>query len=766
MSFLNRMNILKKKGKGDSHHAQPEISEPTTAFRTRPSSTRTVRNTFGGQFGIQDASFDDMRISLMGNSLINDQKERIWTMGSWGEGVFVKRADGSYFTSLDPIHGDPDGLVMAAIRKLDFAAVMTINTRPIQTVVRQLIETEVPWESFPLGNLHLQIIESFANMGMVKRQHFGALIKDPGYLLVWDTDPAAIIARGADLERRLFETIWSQPEKTGISEYGSTEKILPVVHIDEIHEDLEGRVIVQERRPRMMYNSLMVALTFALMGAALGSLWQRLAIELKTDGGYTRLAVVAYAPVQIFLGLFFMQLAIFCLMQLFGPISQISANSTFYSGKPTRRLQPNVDTLPHVTIQMPVYTEGLSSVIGPTVQSLKAAVRTYEMQGGTANIFINDDGMMLLGDEYAQRRINFYKTHDIGWVARPRHNSSPQAGEKPFLRRGKFKKASNMNYGLMISDTIEQKLSLIERKPSWTQDNERVAYKQCLRDVLKDQTCHAWADGDIRIGDYILLIDSDTRIPEDCLLDAVSEMELSPRVAILQFSSSILQVAHNYFENGVAYFTNLVYTAITFMVANGDMAPFVGHNALLRWSSLQQVSYEDEDQYIKYWSENRVSEDFDMSLRLQSYGYTVRMATYTGPEFKEGVSLTVYDEVARWEKYAYGACELMFNPLRYWFTKGPFDAVFRAFITSNIRLSSKATIIAYFGTYFAIGAAWILVLVNYFIIGWFNGHIDHWYLDSYRIYFSLLVIFSVLSTISLAVLRYRTGEKPLWGSCK
>lgn len=45
-----------------------------------------------------------------------------------------------------------------------------------------------------------------------------------------------------------------------------------------------------------------------------------------------------------------------------------------------------------------------------------------------------------------------------------------------------------------------------------------------------------------------------------------------------------------------------------------------------------------------------VSEDFDMSLRLQMQNFIVRLATYHEGAFKEGVSLTVYDELARWEK--------------------------------------------------------------------------------------------------------------------
>ena len=49
-----------------------------------------------------------------------------------------------------------------------------------------------------------------------------------------------------------------------------------------------------------------------------------------------------------------------------------------------------------------------------------------------------------------------------------------------------------------------------------------------------------------------------------------------------------------------------------------------------------------------------MSEDFDMALRLQLAGYIIRWATYSHGAFKEGVSLTVDDELNRWQKYAYG----------------------------------------------------------------------------------------------------------------
>lgn len=445
-----------------------------------------------------------------------------------------------------------------------------------------------------------------------------------------------------------------------------------------------------------------------------------------------------------------------CLAQLLGPTSQMVKNSKFFSGVAPPRISRN--ELPHVTIQCPVYKEGLYSVIDPTMRSIRGAISTYEMQGGTANIFVNDDGMQLIAEEDAQARREYYDEHKIGWVARPKHNPKPAEGEEKFIRAGKFKKASNMNYAMAASSRVEDKLWQVVRGAKWTQAAEIEAYQRCLRAVMEEDQGRTWADGNIRIGDYILLIDSDTRIPEDCFLDAVSELEQSPQVAILQFSSGVMNVTTSFFENGITFFTNLIYTAIRFAVANGDVAPFVGHNAILRWKALQDISYTADEGTEKYWSETTVSEDFDMALRLQCAGYLVRLGAYTGDGFKEGVSLTVYDELARWEKYAYGCNELIFHPMRYWFTRGPFTPLFRKFIASNMPLPSKITIMAYIGTYYAIGSAWILTVANYFLVGWFNGHLDHYYVDSFKIYFAIVIVFNALGNIALAVLRYRLDE--------
>lgn len=274
-------------------------------------------------------------------------------------------------------------------------------------------------------------------------------------------------------------------------------------------------------------------------------------------------------------------------------------------------------------------------------------------------------------------------------------------------------------------------------------EDENALYKQAMDTTITQDEGRTIASGNVRIGEIILIIDSDTRVPEDCLMLGALEMHESPEVAILQHASGVMQVANNVFENGITYFTNLIYASIQFAVGNGDVAPFVGHNAFLRWKAIQSVSYQENGK-TKFWSDDHVSEDFDMSLRLQMNDFIVRLATYDGGGFKEGVSLTVYDELARWEKYAYGCNELVFNPLYKWFHKGPFTRLFLRFLWSNIKITSKLTIFAYIFTYYAIASAVPLTLVNYALCGLLQDSIDQFYLTSWKIFVGMAVVFNIL----------------------
>ena len=636
----------------------------------------------------------------------------------------------------------------------DHQSALTINTRAIKIIIQASNQISIPISE----KLRLQVLPDVASISRCAKHQFAAFIADRGILVVWDDQPEKLISRAQALEKGIMSLIWTKD----VSEKGDPSS---GVSFQELNIGSQEDLIEPPRRIVLLH-AITTALTLLLIIVTLGAGYRKICMEIALDHSYIRLALIATAPVTIWISFFFFQALIGDVYQILGPISQIQSNTKYYSGLPPKRIPSTSDSpLPHVTIQCPVYKEGLQSVIAPTVSSIKAAISTYEMQGGTANIFVNDDGMQLLSREEAQARQEFYEEHSIAWVARPRHDPKGEHGV-PFVRRGKFKKASNMNYALWVSNRVEEKMTKMSGSPKpsdWTQELEAASYAKALEDVIAEDENRTWADGNVRIGDFVLLVDSDTRVPTDCLLDAVSEMENSPQVAIIQFSSGVMNVTDNFFENGITFFTNLVYTQIKYAIANGDVAPFVGHNAILRWSAVQDIAYDCPDDNLreKYWSEATVSEDFDMALRLQSAGYLVRYAAYFDDGFKEGVSLTVYDELARWEKYAYGCSELLFHPLRYWPTRGPFTKLFRSFIASGMPFPSKLTILSYIGTYYAIGCAWPLTVLNYFIVGWYNTVLDKYYLNSFQVYLSIIVVFTAAGNVALAILRYRLGEQSL-----
>ncbi|PBP22111.1 hypothetical protein BUE80_DR006943 [Diplocarpon rosae] len=604
-----------------------------------PSQGGSARTSRAHRSSPSSTFLDEIKHEVMVNYLYQQQCAQLWVGEGRGEveGCLLRKTRNTYL-ACPPQLGH--SALATACAHLQVQGALTVNSRVIKTFLQWSPDAvDVPL----LNGLRIQILPTLADLPRARKHQFAAFVAAEALLIVWDDDALNLLPRAKAIEAELMEQVW----QTGPPDAAAQrEPQLAVRDWDE-----ERGAGIPETRPVHLQNSVLVAGTVILIMTVLGAGARQIAMETEVDGSYLRLALLALTPIQIFFTLFFAQVIIGCLAQLFGPIRQMHTNSKFFSARAPPRT-PRARR-PHITIQCPVYKEGLRSVIAPTVKSIQQAISTYELQGGSANLLVNDDGLQLLDEAERRARIDFYADHSIGWTARPQHGDHQE-------------------------------------------------------------------------------IDSDTRVPADCLLDAGSEMDQSPEVGIMQFSSGVMQVVHTYFENGITFFTHLIYAAIRYTVANGDVAPFVGHNAILRWSAIQQVSYQDEDGYEKFWSESHVSEDFDMSLRLQCSGYTIRLAAWAGDGFQEGVSLTVYDELARWEKYAYGCNELLFHPLLEWLGKGPFTPLCRAFLCSDIRFTSKITIVAYMGTYYAIGAAWIMTTANYFAIGWFNGYLDQYYVDSWK----------------------------------
>lgn len=144
-----------------------------------------------------------------------------------------------------------------------------------------------------------------------------------------------------------------------------------------------------------------------------------------------------------------------------------------------------------------------------------------------------------MNETQQRERMNFYQDNNIAWVGRPKNNS-----ECGYVRKGKFKKASNMNFALNVSTAVERKmLSMIpetevEGKAVFINTAEEAQYYQrALAEVLALDS-RVKAAGDIRIGEYILIVDSDTKV----VSPIISGTEISQQSPNYFSSSSRLTV--------------------------------------------------------------------------------------------------------------------------------------------------------------------------------------------------------------------------------
>ncbi|KAJ3053872.1 hypothetical protein HK097_003205 [Rhizophlyctis rosea] len=723
-------------------------SSPPSSHRA---ASRDRRNSRRAEMETEyDAAHYQTRV-LMAEHLfkVASKKEPWFEEGDRGEDAFGAVCI-RYAPRKCAVYPEPNREIRNAVEALNVEAAIVFKTKVVSSALHMIGTRNELYFRNEKGSLSkLQVIESLKNLRRARKHQWAALLVKEEAIVVWGDSAENLLEHAKEVEKKVMSTVWEGPRAQQARA-----------------EDDEGLVKVEDAeevkvRPYATLGIWANAVAFGISLFLGAQSIRALVSETAYDGNWMRMALVATLLITLPPALYLPQSLVQSVLFALGPISHLARNTQFYSSVPPKRLRGK---LPHFTIQIPIYLEGLDSVIAPTVESIKRAISTYEQQGGSANIFVCDDGMQLLSEKEARRRKEYYYDNLIGFVARPKN------GDNGYVRKGRFKKASNLNHSLAISLKVEDRMASLDPHQRLDPETEGTMYAQVLQDILQEvDEGRTWAEGDIRIGEYILLVDSDTRVPEDCFLDAASEFAECKDVAILQHASGAMLVTNHFWEEGMAYFTKLTYEAIGYVCASGDTAPFVGHNAFLRWSAIKDVSYRDGD-LIKFWSESRVSEDFDMALRLQMQGYILRYITYTKGEFQEGVSLTVYDEIKRFEKYSYGASEVVFNPFIQWPRHGPFTKLFRTYLWSSVPLWTKLGACAYLFNYFAIGAGWILTMVNYFVLGWYYYAMDHFLLPQFEILITIMVIFGIWSPIALSIHRFRTNQgslfRTLWENAK
>ena len=267
-----------------------------------------------------------------------------------------------------------------------------------------------------------------------------------------------------------------------------------------------------------------------------------------------------------------------------------------------------------------------------------------------------------------------------------------------------------------------------------------------LEQQLYKQNCDVILYGNLEIGEFILMVDADTRIPHDCLHDVLIEFIKEPKLGLTQHLTTPMRVTRTFWESFISHFTSLIFEySIPLSCANGNFAPYVGHNAILRKSAMYKrfinhdVEVIDNDisvycdkfnnceyTFDKIWSENNVSEDFKHFLNLIKGDYFTRFIMYTGDKFKEGVSLCYDDEIMKFKKYTYGACEIMFNPIGTWMCcKGfCFSKTLIDYLRSKVDMSSKLNLIGYLFSYFSMASGFVIIYINYFMHGWFGEYME------------------------------------------
>ena len=70
--------------------------------------------------------------------------------------------------------------------------------------------------------------------------------------------------------------------------------------VTEVEIDEESGEILPQKRPVHLMNSILVGFTLFLISVMLGAGFREIAIELKVDSNWIRLAFIALTPIQVF----------------------------------------------------------------------------------------------------------------------------------------------------------------------------------------------------------------------------------------------------------------------------------------------------------------------------------------------------------------------------------------------------------------------------------------------------------------------------------
>ena len=344
----------------------------------------------------------------------------------------------------------------------------------------------------------------------------------------------------------------------------------------------------------------------------------------------------------------------------------------------------SVSRWPSVSIQIPIYTEPFATVIRPALDAARVAARRYrDATGQAANLVVCDDGLLVLTDNDLEgftaralrkpadgrsdrerevlARVDYYRNHGVTWVARPKPMAGAFAAETS--RRGRFKKASNLNHSFRLEAALAAARAagpfrsgeaLTPASPLW-----RFRFAR-------------WG-GEVEIGEVILQLDKDSITHPDIILATIPEFSVDRALAYTQHAAYPTNEDDNYFAAIIAYFTRMLYDVFipSKAMMSGSQVPVMGHNLFLRKAVIIEVGG---------WGEESVCEDLNFMLDCHINGHHGKYVAYPGLEFGEAVTREFGEEIEKFRRYAYGAAEAMCNQLKDWERQGVLKQSFKRYL--------------------------------------------------------------------------------------
>ena len=391
---------------------------------------------------------------------------------------------------------------------------------------------------------------------------------------------------------------------------------------------------------------------------------------------------------------------------------EVKINRKYYTNC-VRTDIPKESLLP-ATVSIPVYLEE-NAVIFETVRQSRAAVEHYRrVSGKQVNVLVSDDGLapMLGGfltrtkvEELLRRyeenpgqlgeneikaaeRIRYYRENGIGFVARPAKN-----------RAGLFKKASNLNFTLRLGKRLAAGRSL---------------QVLCAKGGEFE---FGYAEGGVITHDIILLLDKDSGVNEKIMEAVVPEFVADGMLAYVQCSTNAANLTESYYTKAVGYnINNLFHNIWPCKALQGYFVPLVGHNVFLRRSMLEESGY---------WSENKVSEDYDKAISFYNIGYHGKYAHFEGLEFSEYVSRTFSEETGKQQRYSYGLLEMLLQgTIRIGKTRGCdvlYMFLYFCSLVNAVMLLPAALLECYIGNIHLLWAGFIFCNICFIVLPCFRG---------------------------------------------